>query len=212
MQLDNVIDKMEELLAKLKREQVKTDIIQQALGFFDSRVDMGWTATEGAYHYIPVDLHDFAAALVEIDDFLQADPAYKHKRLRYRPIRFLEVGCGIGRNLFIVKHSGALELESVTGIDIAPHYIAQAKRFFFLSDQEALIADAMTFDYTPFDIVYFYRPFSDEALEARFERQLIKQLRPGAYIVGHLNSVLSKSRALIAKDNLYRVWQKKPAR
>ena len=43
--------------------------------------------------------------------------------------------------------------------------------------------DAMTFDYSGFDVIYFYRPFRDSTLEAALERRIWRQAKPGAAVL-----------------------------
>ena len=52
----------------------------------------------------------------------------------------------------------------------------------------------MTFDYGGFDLIFFYRPFSDDKLEVKFENHLIDSAKTGAVIIAMSNERFSKSR------------------
>lgn len=221
MRLEYIVDSFESNLRDLKKTQAKIEVLQNAFRGFDERYNLEYAARREAYPYIPVDLGEYIDNLLDLDACLRVDPAYKAPPYRnpddpedkgppYRPISFLEVGCGLARNLFVTIHGSQLPLKEVRGFDISPEYIEQARQFFFLGEQVE-VGDALTYDYSRFDVVYFARPFHDETLECQFEKRLIAQLRPGAYIMSYLASLLSQSKALEAMDMFGRLWRKKPS-
>ncbi len=69
---------------------------------------------------------------------------------------------------------GALAREvgfTVTGVEVVPAYIEHSRRMFPAVRVEE--ADLTTFDrFGAFDVVYYYRPFADEAMQASFERRV----------------------------------------
>ena len=92
--------------------------------------------------------------------------------------RLLECGSGFG---FI----GALARElgfTVAGIEIEPSYIEMSRRLFPSVPVEE--ADLLTFErYGEFDVVYYYGPFAEAEVQARFERRVEDALRPGGIIL-----------------------------
>lgn len=217
MAMEQLVASMQGALNDVQRLSKQMQILIKTLGRFDD-LSARYMAEQGSYSYIPLNLEDFTDSLVDLETALLADADYKHKELPHRPISYLEVGCGIGRNLFIVLHGSGLQIKSARGIEISLPYVVQAREFFSLHE-EVTVADALKFDYSTYDVIYFYRPFSDEALERRFERRLIEQAKPGAYLVGHLNSLFDKSKVLKPVHMFSRVYKKqkeapakKPAR
>lgn len=220
MRIDYLVENFEDNLKALKKTQARIDVLQRAFSGFDDRYNTTYRAEEGAYHYIPVDLGDYIDNLLDLVECLRQDPAYKAKGTYvnpidpddkgpgFRPISFVEVGCGLARNLFVTMHGSGIPLKEARGFDISPHYIEQARRFFFL-ENHVEVGDALTYDYTRFDVVYFARPFHDEKLERKFEKRMISQLRPGAYVMCYLPAMLCESNELVQRDVFGRLWQKK---
>ncbi|MEP5731623.1 MAG: class I SAM-dependent methyltransferase [Sulfitobacter sp.] len=171
----------------------KCEIYEAALQAHD-----GWAVPEtdgvdGSFQYIPYDLSGFAAVLIKLADLLPDDPDFRHSRQPIRPLSFCEVGCGIGRNLNIVKNQEILPVAKAVGFDIVPEYIETAQRLYDLGE-DVFVHDAMAFDYGGFDLVFFYRPFSDDKLEAKFENHLIDSVKSGAVIIGMNTERMDKSR------------------
>ena len=148
---------------------------------------------DGAYQYIPCPLETLAEILVDLNRHLPEDPDFRHSRQPIRPLSFLEIGCGIGRNLNLVGHQKLVPVSKAVGFDIIPAYIEVAQRLYGLGEN-VFVQDAMTFDYGGFDLVFFYRPFSDDDLETAFEKYLLDSVKPGAVIIGMNAEHLDGSR------------------
>lgn len=208
MSIEYIADGLETSLKELRKMQFKAAMLERTIGHFDS-LAANYSAEEGSYAYIPLNLWDFTDSLLELETALKSDEDYlsTDPELPYRPVSFLEVGCGIGRNLFLVKNGSGLVLDKVQGIEIGFPYIVQAREIFKMHE-EVIQGDALTFDYSNFDVIYYYRPFTDEALQAKFERRLIRQAKPGAYIIGHLNAILDKSKMLKPTTEYSKVFKK----
>lgn len=92
--------------------------------------------------------------------------------------RLLECGSGYG---FVAALARALGF-TVTGLELEPSYIEMSRRLFpsVLVEQ----ADLLAFDrYGSFDAIYYYGPFADDQVQARFERQVEGALRPGGIVL-----------------------------
>lgn len=162
---------------------------------------------DGAYNYIPIDLNQFFDLMFTLEDILRKDPDYKHTDKPHRPCSFLEVGCGIGRNLQILQATDRFTFDKICGFDLVKEYIEAGQKVFKLGG-DLFVQDALTFDYGGFDVIYFYRPFSDDALERQFEDRLVDTMKRGAYIVASLDASLSSSRKLVAKDDSNLIWKR----
>jgi SAM-dependent methyltransferase len=95
-----------------------------------------------------------------------------------RSPRFLECGSGFGFVAALAREVGF----SVTAIEIEPSYIEISRRLFPSVRVEE--ADLTTFDrFGDFDVIYYYNPFADDEVQARFERRVEAALRPGGIIL-----------------------------
>jgi SAM-dependent methyltransferase len=209
--IDYVVSTLTSALEDLKHMQRQVDILTRTVEHLDEQYDQEYerhTPVDGAFPYIPLNFGTFTQSLVELEDALALDKDYRHPEHPYRPISFLDAGCGTGRNLFVLLHGSQLRLGNVRGIEIGPTYVERAWRTFGLR-KEVTQGDAMKFDqYHKFDVIYFYRPFRDDAMQTKFERRLIRMARPGAYLIGHLNQTFDRSKALKPISPCSRVFKK----
>ena len=95
------------------------------------------------------------------------------------------------------------------GIEIVPAYIAQGERIFGLPGKMER-GDCLKVDYSPYDVVYFYRPFTDDKQQKRFEKKLIESLKPGAFIAAPLSLLLEGSHRLTARGDSGRARRCQP--
>lgn len=100
------------------------------------------------------------------------------------PPRLLDVGCGIGNVLLIAEQFGF----EVYGFekDEYPYRIA-AK---LIGEERIVQADIWTYEgYGDYEVIYYYRPFSDREQQLRFERLIEDSLKPGGILIAnHKNS------------------------
>ena len=95
-----------------------------------------------------------------------------------RSPRFLECGSGFGFVAALARELGF----TVTGVEVEPSYVETSRRLFPSVRVEE--TDLLTFDrFGEFDVVYYYGPFADEEVQARFERRVEEALRPGGIVL-----------------------------
>ena len=189
------------------RRDDKLSVMARALDAVGtSRIDAA-QAPDGSFGYVPIALDDFLDTMFELETCLKNDPDYRHAKHPYRPLSFVEVGCGVGRNVFVLKHATCFGFDKVSGFDVVEEYVERAHRHFDLK-KEVFLEDCMSFDFGDIDVVYFYRPFLDTVLEEKFERRLIDSVKPGAYIVAHMPLVLEMSRRIERKSRSHSIWKK----
>lgn len=95
-----------------------------------------------------------------------------------RSPRFLECGSGFGFVAALARELGF----TVTGVGVEASYVETSRRLFPSVRVEE--ADLLAFDrFGQFDVVYYYGPFSDHEVQARFERRIEADLRPGGIIL-----------------------------
>jgi SAM-dependent methyltransferase len=90
--------------------------------------------------------------------------------------RFLDIGCGPGSKLLIAQEHYGLD---AYGIDRVPEYVAAAREAGLKAD----VADALDWTgYGDFDLIWFYRPMADPALQAQLEWHVWNSMAPGAIV------------------------------
>jgi protein-L-isoaspartate O-methyltransferase len=117
---------------------------------------------------------------------------HKHMHAAYRvalaktadtPARFLDVGCGCGLKVL----SASQYVREAHGLDYQQSYVDIAQRLTWKlrpDETEVFQADALTFDsYHEYDLIYFYRPMSDDAKLMEMERRIVDTARPGTVLV-----------------------------
>lgn len=91
--------------------------------------------------------------------------------------RFLDLGCGIGRNLSIAYSLGW----QVSGVDRHRPYVEAAREL--LPEAEIVEADIFDLDRFDADVVYMYRPAVGDDLEDDLEAHVIGRLAPGTVLL-----------------------------
>ncbi len=97
-------------------------------------------------------------------------------------MRLVEVGCGFGRTLALIRLADPIDWAELRGFDLNPALIEAGRRRLGLG-RELTVADAMGYDFGAADVVYAYRPFIDDDLQARFEAHLQESMKVSAYLL-----------------------------
>jgi hypothetical protein len=118
-----------------------------------------------------------------------------------RRATFIDVGSGLGDKVALAQCMGfeahGVEINEFLvkkANETVPFRVTDAKKYLAppvtAHGAEApptlYIADALTFDYRGFDVIYYYRPFSDMKLEEKLEKRIWQQAKPGAFVVASL--------------------------
>ena len=138
-------------------QQAFTDDHQYLLQGGD-RTRLGW---------MPFQVADFVAIMTEVMAVTDG-------------VRFLEVGSGIGTKMLVAAHLFGLTTE---GIEFSEELAAvSAKR----RCTPVYVCDALHWagNYGDYDIVWMYRPFRDEELQAQLEQRIYSEMKPGAVLAG----------------------------
>ena len=193
---DRFEESLNELKDQFKEVSTKCKFLLSAVEGVDHWAVPEAIVDEGQYSHVPIPISEFIKWLSELDDYLCNDPDFKHNMKKYRPFSFLEIGCGIGRNLNIVTRQPVLPVAKAVGFDSVRAYIDMARQIHGLGEN-VFVGDCMDFDYSGFDVVYFYRPFSDENAEKEFEMTLISSMKKGAIVIGASTEYMDKSREMM---------------
>ncbi len=167
----------------------------------------GYEVPEESHEYIPIGVPYYLDMLCRLDGMLTLDPDYSDAEKRYRPVSFLEVGAGSGRNMMLAKSSEILLCNSVHGFDINPDQIAEGEQMFDLKGSLE-VADALDFDYGGYDVIFSYRPFSDLSMQEKLEARMADTMLPSTYFVAPLSYDLSLYPELMPMDGRNDIWKK----
>ncbi|MEX0351152.1 MAG: hypothetical protein AB3N15_17145 [Paracoccaceae bacterium] len=222
------LDSFEELLGKYTRAQAVLEVeratqqqmtaaFQKTLqGMIDSRikampaddVQSDFVMPEESHGYIPHPLDGFVRQLICVDEMLTHDPDFFSDTGPYRPVSFLEIGCAIGRNLLVAKESGLLNGSAYKGFDLDVNLIRRGQQTLGLED-EIFVADALTFDYGPYDVIFSYRPIRVPEVQRQLEEQMVATLRPGAYVIAPLAEDLACYPDMACLNGPLAIWKKR---
>ncbi|GGH33852.1 hypothetical protein SAMN05444007_107155 [Cribrihabitans marinus] len=165
---------------------------------------------EESHGYIPFGLENFLDTLFRLDDLLTGDPDFASETDRYRPLSFLEVGCGPGKNLLMAQLSGILNCDRYAGFDLNEQQVQRGRDGLGLTD-ELFVADALEVDYGPYDLIFSYRPIRTPDLQQQLEARIVETMTPGAYLVAPLDEGLAGQRLMRRIAGTRFVWKRRAA-
>ncbi len=162
----------------------------------------------GLHKYVRLDLRNFFPGLFMLETFLKADPDFQHPTHPHRPARFVDAGCGTGRIVALLRATDRFGFHEVCGFDLSEQLIARGRARYGLSERDLFVADAMEHDYGGHDVVYFFRPFEDEALQRAFENRVVATMPTGAYLLAFAQLGLDDDIRLERKDYVSGIYKK----
>ncbi len=195
--------KREAALARMIESMVQKKVERQESAASAPEFDQPHTS----HGYIPLGIDHFLNLLISLDMMLAMDEDYASPDQRYRPVSFLEVGCGQGRIMYLAQQSRLLNCASVEGFDFNPKLVALGRAALDLGET-IFVQDAMAFDYTNHDIIYSYRPFFDADLQSRLEARIARQMKPGAYLLAPSAQDLDRHPQLTRMVDALPIWKK----
>lgn len=102
-------------------------------------------------------------------------------------VRFLEVGCGLGTKCEIARLHGL----KAAGFDLKREYVDLAREIF--QDGQFDEGNALEFDYSTYDLVYYHVPFFEDAMLFQLEVRILLQLPiKGVLFVTQLSDALQR--------------------
>lgn len=206
-EIERFVEEIDDLKKQFLELAEKCRLYETALSAPDKWAVPSIDEGEGRYAYIPIFMDSFVEMLVELDRVLADDPDFRHSNSRYRPFSVIEIGCGIGRNLNVLKHQELLPVAKAVGFDVVPDYIKVAQQLYGFGE-EVFVGDCMEQDYSGFDVMFFYRPFSDDDMETAFEKYLLSSAKTGSIIVGASSVWLENSRETMPLGDSSQIYKK----
>lgn len=183
-------------------------VLQAAIDLVDAVGDGLPPPAAGSYKYVRLDLNDFFRGLFLLEGFVMADSDYAHPDLPHRPLSFIDAGCGSGRLINLLRATDRFGFCQVRGIELSDELAARGRKLYGMSERDLIVADAMTFDYAGHDVVFFYRPFKDEALQLKFENHIVESMDKGAYIFAFSALSFDEDIRLARKDFMHGIFKK----
>ncbi|MDV7144248.1 class I SAM-dependent methyltransferase [Tropicimonas sp. TH_r6] len=144
---------------------------------------------QGSFPDIALPQSDFLALALAAWRLLKAQG-------RAEKSRFIDVGCGSG-----VKVVSALEFfTQAFGLEIDPAYAGAARGLFETVSEgmaELIEGNALDFaSYDHFDVIYFYRPISNDEKLQQLEEKIASTARPGTILIAPYRQFSSRAEAL----------------
>ena len=179
------------------------NIINRFVGAYSreaSRATKNDTSRE--YPFVAMDTRQVFEQIRFVAQHLQIDM----NEINNQNFKFIDVGCGIGNILLIAEQFGF----DVYGIEKDEYPFQVATRL--IGDDQISQDDIWTYDrYNVYDVIYYFRPFSDREPQLRFEKLIEDNLKVGGILIAnHKNSdgISADKRFEKLSENLP-IWQKK---
>lgn len=110
---------------------------------------------------------------------------------RSKRLKFLDVGCGVGEKVYLASlfglNSFGLELRKELVDEGVELFKSMGHGIIHWSENPVtdcfIHADALTYDYSNFDILYFYCPLVDHTLQKKLELQIANTAKKGAIVI-----------------------------
>lgn len=178
------------------------NIINRFVGFYsrdaarETRND-----TDCEYPFVAMDTRQIFAQLAFVSSFLGLD----REEPPALPLRFLDVGCGIGNVLLIAEQFGF----EVYGIEKDEYPFRVAAKL--IGEERIAQADIWAYaGYGEYEVVYYYRPFSGRTQQLRFEKLIENSMKTGSILVAnHKNSdAIEQDRRFERLSPSLPIWRK----
>jgi len=176
------MNKTKKITVKVKMPKLSEKLIKLSSNLLNDYVYKGHRNCpepknlNGSFKFIGLDSEHVIRLMMVLVSYLKTQGNIYTKK-------FLDAGCGIGNILLIAK---SLQL-NVYGLEIHKPYIYYLKKescVYDSSRKNIIETDILKYrGYGKYDIIYFYCPFQDARKEKRFELNVAKQMKVGAYLL-----------------------------
>jgi len=205
--MDRMTGGNKRLLSRIDRLEYVAETLDALVSLLDrkarERSAKTTTRESGRYPCIPYSRTVFVQLLLNVKRLIGADMqrpsrcAHCGSELTHKPA-FVDVGCGVADKVALANHIGfeghGIEVDSelvqvaLRNYDcqlVDAHRCTPAPPARAWTDGVLTIyeADALLFDYSGFDVIFFYRPLLNERLQKQLERRIWRQARPGAFVI-----------------------------
>ncbi len=158
-----------------QEQEILFGVINRFIGYFTRQVMPNTVNnTDCEYPFVAMDTRQAYQEICVARDFFLGQQKEACR------LRFLDIGCGIGNILLLAEMVGF----QITGIekDTASLPVAQE----LLGRETVQNRDIWAYDdIAAFDVIYYFRPFSQGDMQRRFERRIEQEMRPGAVLIAN---------------------------
>lgn len=165
------------LLSDEDEQDIFFNIINRFIGYFSRNAQReSQNDPAGEYPFVAMDTRQVYEQLRFVAGYL----AEKKTQTENWPPTFIDIGCGIGNVMLIAEQFGF----DVFGLEKDPYPAAIAAQLF--SADRVFQSDIFAFpDYARFDVIYYFRPFSQARMQSRFELTIETSMKPGAILIAN---------------------------
>ena len=155
----------------------------------DTNATMNARNKAGEYHFIPLDLDKFREQLER-----GRIAAMMNRGKTKDPLKFIDVGCGVGTKVLAAQSLSDYDYGTIHayGIEKEARYVGVARGLLsaaFDGEEKAkeriILGNALRYDYSPFDIIYFYRPLCNPDLQLKLEERILSTSKKGTIILAN---------------------------
>ena len=153
----------------------------------------------GSYYFIPNSSYRVIRDFIKIKRELRKSEHWRNKYYKEGGVSFLDAGCGIG-NILVLALNSCL-CQKATGLEYFPETLKLGRKFLktyysYISENATIKkADILKYKkYGDYDIIYFYRPFSDTEKERLFEKRIRDQMKVGSILIPYGNDTIFTQR------------------
>lgn len=155
------------------------------------------------WRWSPLDINEFDIMLhIAIGLAMQES---KHDGRAFRKLSFTEAGSGIGTKLWLAKNKYDL---TEYGYEISSEYLELSRAMEVQAEQHDLSDLDNQPAWAAYDIVYIARPFKNDLFEAKWERLVQEDMRPGAVLISAFAAVKPYTWPCYYKRPFRGVWIK----
>jgi SAM-dependent methyltransferase len=139
---------------------------------------------KGMYPFIPMCTDRLSKDFISLKNAITTNPLWSGF-LSSSTTKFLDAGCGCG-NVLLIARAASLT-DKYNGIEFDKDNVEKANRMFVNNKENTfkiINGDILQFDkYHEYDIIYFYRPFSNSKSQILFERKVRDEMKVGAILL-----------------------------
>jgi SAM-dependent methyltransferase len=179
--------KDEERLENLRDNKLKDESFFSISSYRGNKLD----SRTGRYPYISNNfrtIHHLGLGLKQI--ILK-----REKKKNYKRLKFIDAGCGVGLVLIYLKNMNIDGID-YNGVEIDEENVNVAKHMCGYGINQG---DILEWDFSDYDVIYYYCPINNEKLEREFELRLEDTCKVGTIIIPY-----SKRSTKINKDSRFK--------
>lgn len=183
-----------------EEQDILFGVINRFIGYFTRQaVPQTINDTTCEYPFVAMDTRQAYEQIRLARDFLE-------KENREGSRKFIDIGCGIGNILLLAE---MMDFE-VFGIEKDTASLSIAREL--VGDDCVRQEDIWSFEaIREYDVVYYFRPFSEKSRQLKFEQHIEDSIKPGAILIANrkMSDRIDTDPRFLRLDPAWPVWLKK---